>query len=132
MTSCSFVTIKSIEFILHIYLFTQVLIYFPVVSFTAPCIHNFMTSYSFATIKFIESVISVYSSNIYGKLKESLEEWKTSLIVFGEIFLNLASSKSRKSNDIDMEFYPHLILNKEQKCVCNFDKTFISKLWTFL
>ena len=43
-----------------------------------------------------------------------MQGWETSLIVFGEIFLTLPSSKSRKSYDINMKIYesPSAILIK--------------------
>ena len=74
-----------------------------------PFIFNFMTSCSFVIIKSLESIISIYSSTnciMLEKLKEVLQSWKTILIVFGEAFVTFTNSKSHKSHDIDMEFYP--------------------------
>ena len=40
------------------------------------------------------------------KIKGSFAELKTSLLVFGETFLTMASSNSQNFHDIDLNFYP--------------------------
>ena len=49
---------------------------------------------------------------MYGKLKEAVQDWKTSLIYFGETFVTLASSKSRKSYDIDSSSHQRCSIKK--------------------
>ena len=49
---------------------------------------------------------------MYGKLKEAVQDWKTSLIYFGETFVTLASSKSRKSYDIDRSSHQRCSIKK--------------------
>ena len=54
-----------------------------------------------------------------------MQNYKGSLIVFGETLLTLASFKFRKSHDIVMKFYLHKNWIIKNKNVCNFDKTFL-------
>ena len=86
-----------------------------------------MTTCSFVTIN---SIISIYSSStcsMHEKLKEVLPSKKTTLIVYRETFLTLASFKSRKSHDI----YLHEMLlkqrfdNEEQKNVHDFEEKYL-------
>ena len=53
-----------------------------------------------------------------GKLNEVLQTQKKSLIVFGETFLVLTSSKLRKSHEVDEYFYrstQQKVMNRKRK-----------------